>query len=298
VRGPDRGAAAGDRDVIAEKRPQVPLVLLAAALVVGTIGYFRGLSHTVEPVGYGERRPVGRGPGAVGLAPSQAILGEGFQGANRGRLAQNLADLAARRRALTDEVGRPSEAEWDEAVATREEQRAYDGAPPTIPHAIDQRSRPNCLLCHRDGVTIEADLVAPAMSHDPAMTGCVQCHVTGGDPPVAGDGMAGGPPVATTFANDGRAGRGARAWPGAPPEVPHTTFLRERCASCHGVLASGLRTSHACQQSCEQCHAPAAGLDQVPRLSAAELPLAALPAGSGGPPPLRQPARPRRAGAQ
>ncbi|HRC56557.1 MAG TPA: hypothetical protein PKU97_11575, partial [Kofleriaceae bacterium] len=60
-------------------------------------------------------------------------------------------------------------------------------------------------------------------------------------------------------------GRGERAWPGAPPTIPHTTWMRERCDSCHGVWgASGLRSTHPWRQSCTQCHAPAAALDQRP----------------------------------
>lgn len=56
---------------------------------------------------------------------------------------------------------------------------------------------------------------------------------------------------------------GARAWPGAPPTIPHTTFMRINCASCHGVAgALGMRSTHPFRDSCTQCHAPSATRDQ------------------------------------
>ena len=67
--------------------------------------------------------------------------------------------------------------------ATPEERaarRAYAGAPPRIPHAIDQLAVPACLSCHRDGAAI-AGRRAPVMKHEPRAS-CVQCHVVERDP--------------------------------------------------------------------------------------------------------------------
>ncbi len=66
------------------------------------------------------------------------------------------------------------------ALARRAARRAYQGAPPTIPHAVDQLAVPACLTCHERGVTL-AGVSAPAMSH-PRRDSCLQCHVVATDP--------------------------------------------------------------------------------------------------------------------
>ncbi|MFN7141654.1 MAG: hypothetical protein ACK4UN_20210, partial [Limisphaerales bacterium] len=58
-------------------------------------------------------------------------------------------------------------------------------------------------------------------------------------------------------------GKGKRAYPGAPPTIPHPTAMRSDCMRCHGPNGvAGLKTSHPYRQSCTQCHAPSAELDQ------------------------------------
>jgi len=255
------------------------LAALGAVLAAGTVGFATGVSRQAPPQGY---LPEGNGDeqagdGAVRRAPTQAELAAAPFGPNRARLAKNLEELASERRGLTDEVGRPSDEAWDEAVAARTKNRAFNGAPPVVPHAIEPQGFPSCLTCHLEGVVIEGR-TAPMMSHE-RMDNCTQCHVSA-ERPVPGEVAAGGPFVANGFRGVDRAGRGERASPGAPPTIPHSTFMRERCESCHGVLATGLRTSHACRQSCQQCHAPAAGLDQMPETGPPPMPVASIGAGS------------------
>lgn len=149
------------------------------------------------------------------------------------------------------------------AVEERAEGRAYDGAPPTIPHPVRQNSAAECLACHEDGLRIR-DRLATAMPHA-ELASCTQCHVVE-SPPMPGAML---PPDAT-FAANGFAGlespgAGGRAWSIAPPMVPHKTTMRERCMSCHGPNGRDpLQTPHPERQSCSQCHAPSAGLDQAP----------------------------------
>jgi cytochrome c-type protein NapB len=145
----------------------------------------------------------------------------------------------------------------ERARARRAGRRAYDGAPPVIPHPVDQLAAPACATCHEHGAVV-AGLVAPVMSHA-RRDSCLQCHVVAADPrPAAGT----PPPPETTFAG-ARPRRGERAWDGAPPAIPHATWMRERCTSCHGALgALGMRSTHPWRASCEQCHAPSAALDQ------------------------------------
>jgi cytochrome c-type protein NapB len=155
-----------------------------------------------------------------------------------------------------------TEADRDAARARRAGRRAYDGAPPVIPHPVDQLAAPACATCHEAGAVF-AGLVAPVMSHA-RRDSCLQCHAVAADPRALADPHAAGtpPPPETAFAGLAPR-RGERAWAGAPPMIPHATWMRERCTSCHGALgALGMRSTHPWRASCEQCHAPSAALDQ------------------------------------
>ena len=140
--------------------------------------------------------------------------------------------------------------------------RAYDGAPPTVPHPVDQLDYPSCVACHAEGLMVEGRGAA-VISHE-GLTSCLQCHVVMRDP------LEGRGDVAPDFESDFRplesAGHGHTAWAGAPPTIPHPTTMRERCDSCHGSLGEGLRTRHGGRQSCDQCHARTSSLDQRPRM--------------------------------
>lgn len=143
------------------------------------------------------------------------------------------------------------------AIADRARNRAFDGAPPVIPHRIEQQSAASCLACHGEGMKL-GDRIAVKVSHA-HYSSCTQCHV---------ESAASGPfaPVQTeenSFAGLYRSGPGDRAFPNAPPTIPHTTWLREDCMSCHGTIARpGLRTTHPWFSACTQCHAPSSELDQ------------------------------------
>ena len=150
------------------------------------------------------------------------------------------------------------------AVSTRNSRRAYDGAPPTVPHAITQRSAGACMTCHgnQGGQPVIAGKVPPRMSHA-FHASCTQCHVPAGGP---GDGVesdAFGIAVANDFEGRDSSGKGARAHQLAPPTIPHHTLMREDCYSCHGAgRVNAITTSHPDRQSCTQCHAPSAAKDQ------------------------------------
>ncbi len=145
------------------------------------------------------------------------------------------------------------------AIADRAQTRAYEGAPPVIPHPVEQKAATSCLACHGAGIKV-GDRVAVKISHA-HFTACTQCHVESqGSSPVIDE-----PGAANSFVGLQRSGPGARAFVGSPPTIPHTTWLREDCRSCHGVIARpGLRTTHPWLGNCLQCHAPSAELDHVP----------------------------------
>lgn len=144
------------------------------------------------------------------------------------------------------------------ALADRAWNRAFDGAPPTISHTIESRSTASCLACHGEGLKVGEQL-ATKMSHA-TLSNCTQCHVE----QVPGGGLFLAEEVKNSFVGIFRSGPGERASPGAPPTIPHHTWMRETCTSCHGTLTRpGTRTTHPWLTNCTQCHVPSAALDQV-----------------------------------
>ena len=133
----------------------------------------------------------------------------------------------------------------------RAERRAFDGAPPVVPH--EPFSSP-CVECHdREGMAVEDVGFAPPSPHEitaglSATSHCRQCHVF-----QRADGVF----AANSFEGlrqDLR--RGRRLSPLAPPVMPHPRFMRERCLACHGGPAARevIRTDHPERPRCEQCH--------------------------------------------
>ncbi len=146
-------------------------------------------------------------------------------------------------------------------LAERRNRRAFDGAPPLIPHPVDPISPASCLACHGQATRIK-DRVAPKMSHA-LMQNCTQCHVTAGGLGLSLQKINGHGLAESEFEGLASYGKGARAFAGAPPLVPHPTWMRSDCLSCHGPAgASPLSTSHPERVNCLQCHATAAGLEQ------------------------------------
>lgn len=143
------------------------------------------------------------------------------------------------------------------ALELRQLNRAFNGAPPTVPHSINQMSSDSCMLCHGQGLSMTS-LRASKMSHQ-YLSECTQCHVEN-DPkhmPARTFGE-------TTFVGLPAPKAGPRAFPGAPPQIPHTTWMRVDCLSCHGPSGEfGIRTTHPWRQDCQQCHAVASGLEQT-----------------------------------
>lgn len=137
--------------------------------------------------------------------------------------------------------------------------RAYDGAPPVIPHATADMNIQTCRACHAQGL-VAGGLVARMASHT-YLPNCTQCHVEGEGPFLDGA----GPMPQSTFVGLRSSGYGGtRAWAGAPPVMPHTTFMRTNCTSCHGEHGyDGWRPDHLSRSNCVQCHAPAAQFEQL-----------------------------------
>lgn len=182
------------------------------------------------------------------------------------------------------------------ALQARAGRRAFDGAPPTVPHPITQDSSAACLACHSNGLQVK-DRFASKISHPTYGGSCTQCHVsTRGSFTAAEAALFNAPLTENSFQGREAPPNGPRAWPGAPPVIPHRTLMRSDCMSCHGANGLyALRTPHPDRQSCTQCHAPTAANDQrqfvsSPPLDAPrEAPPAPAPAPAAESPPTPKP---------
>lgn len=236
---------------------------LVAYLVLSTavVGYFTGLQSPVTSTSFetnrAEQQSVEpRESSARDAIPATAYADIGQ--ANRTHVGQEPTRLSS----LKTNVDVLSEIKIDQseklfALQKRGLNRAFNGAPPTIPHPIDQKTTQACMACHERGAKTES-LQIPRMSHQ-FLVHCTQCHVE-----AQPHGALPEPFVQNTFAGLAAPVEGPRAFAGAPPQMPHSTWMRTDCMSCHGPTGlHGLRTTHAWRKNCTQCHTPTAKLDQI-----------------------------------
>ena len=154
---------------------------------------------------------------------------------------------------------RPSEADKEVSSLQRTARRAYNGAPPIIPHSVHNTSDSACYMCHSNGMQM-AGLKASVMSHH-FLANCTQCHAL----PAPALFQSIDSEVATNFVGLPAPKTGLRACPGAPPTIPHSQWMRENCLACHGGPNgwAGMESTHPWRTNCTQCHAPSAVLDQA-----------------------------------
>lgn len=231
-------------------------IILAVGLGICLVGLLRGFQHRpLPPPPPSPQLTKGSHPDIPDAVAYSDLPGVKVRPNDNWHAS--LSDLRFDRPGTFDPVVRTEEMKLA-ALADRAHNRAYDGAPPTIPHAVEGTSEAACLSCHEQGVKV-ADRIATKVCH-PAYGNCLQCHVESARTQLSFR----GPAPDNTFSGRERAGPGARAWPGAPPTIPHPTWMRQDCSSCHGVIArAGIRTTHPWLTNCVQCHAPSAELDQV-----------------------------------
>ncbi|ADV50808.1 hypothetical protein Celal_3544 [Cellulophaga algicola DSM 14237] len=154
-----------------------------------------------------------------------------------------------------DYLNMPVDENHQRSLDTYYDNRAYPGAPPSIPHPVAKERSfggNTCIQCHKNGGFVEKfDAYAPITPH-PEMVNCRQCHVTKN--------------TATTFKGFSfskpeppKVGVGANnALLGSPPMIPHQLQMRENCISCHGGPSAPkeIRVSHPERINCRQCHLP------------------------------------------
>ncbi len=144
---------------------------LAAILSLAVVGFFVGIRQETEA-----ERPVhfaaaARGPRAPAARTNQQLSVRPWSTEQRRWAPAALQEQAPRRDPVTTQ---DSEAKAS-ALAERAKRRAYEGAPPTIPHPVGQASAVECRACHERGARI-GSAAAPPWSHG-RYTLCTQCHV-------------------------------------------------------------------------------------------------------------------------
>jgi len=150
-------------------------------------------------------------------------------------------------------VDMPIDATHERNLATYYENRAFPGAPPSIPHKIQKDGtigENSCLKCHENGGFVEKyNAYAPVAPH-PEMVNCRQCHVlqkTDSD-------------FKTNYFAKNKAPKVGvnNALLTSPPMIPHQIQMRENCLSCHAGPSAPkeIRVQHPERVNCRQCHVP------------------------------------------
>jgi cytochrome c-type protein NapB len=152
-----------------------------------------------------------------------------------------------------DYLNMPVDEVHQRSLETYYDNRAYNGAPPSIPHAVKEKisvGGMDCLQCHQNGGFVEKfNSYAPVTPH-PEMINCRSCHVE--------------QKTISEFAKNNFYKKPApvvgknNALPGSPPAIPHQLQMRENCLSCHAgpSAAKELRIDHPERINCRQCHVP------------------------------------------
>ncbi|UKM64415.1 nitrate reductase cytochrome c-type subunit [Flavobacteriaceae bacterium GSB9] len=139
------------------------------------------------------------------------------------------------------------------SLKTYYKNRAFHGAPPSIPHPVaNERSMGEdvCLKCHQNGGFVaKFDAYAPVTPH-PEMINCRQCHVAQ---------VSSGLFKKTNFEKIKAPEVGVNnAMLGSPPVIPHQIQMHENCLSCHAGPSAPkeIRVIHPERVNCRQCHVP------------------------------------------
>jgi len=246
-------------------RIRIASILAAAAIAVAVIGYFVGITDGVpQPDGLPTDETLShRSSGQVQDDP-KVIPAIGY--AEIPTAAMGPTDLLRTTSIKLPGIPEPElfaeiqpNAEEKAASArARASRRAFNGAPPVIPHAVADTNDAACYACHGGGIRI-AGHKASVMSH-PFLANCLQCHAP---PPPSFHQRE--PEVESSFVGLPAPRSGQRAYPGAPPTIPHSRWMRQNCLACHGHQQgwAGMETTHPWRTNCTQCHAPSAALDQA-----------------------------------
>ncbi len=150
-----------------------------------------------------------------------------------------------------DYVNMPVDENHQRSLETYYDNRAFHGAPPSIPHFVeDERNMGGkaCLKCHEHGGFVEKFQAYSPVTPHPEMVNCRQCHV-----PQQTNSLFKG----TNFHKVDAPEVGVNnALQGSPPVVPHQIQMHENCLSCHAGPSAPkeIRVTHPERVNCRQCH--------------------------------------------
>lgn len=205
------------------------IFIVACSVLMATLVYLIG-----ESVQEGQRQALLQAPpgASAGSIPVEAGV---FRQAKRALSYQQAGDIR---------VGKKRQLAGFYAL------RAFPGAPPRIPHPVQDETSyggNTCLQCHEFGGYVpKFDAYAPVVPH-PELFSCRQCHV----------------PKVTESIFRGNRFRSAPApaihrseLPGSPPVIPHELQMRENCLACHAGpgAVEEIRVTHPERVNCRQCH--------------------------------------------
>lgn len=198
-------------------------VLFAAFIAVWNISYQSGLEDAYVPLSIENAIPV---------IPSES-------------------GVFKRSEFALDYVNMPTDENHQRTLDTYYDNRAYHGAPPSIPHDVsDERNmgENSCLKCHQNGGFVSKySAYAPVTPH-PELVNCRQCHL-----PKKTNSLFKG----VNFAKIEVPEIGAnKALVSSPPIIPHQIQLRENCLACHAGPSAPkeIRVTHPERVNCRQCH--------------------------------------------
>ncbi len=232
-------------------------VVCTSIMALAFVGYIVGLMQQPTADDPGDSWQASKLEPAAGVVPAVTYLEQPRLTISPNLNWEQRVDLTGSRPRSEPGTVAPSLAQKRAALEARASRRAYDGAPPVIPHPVDSIDASSCLSCHEHGLAI-GSVLAPAIPHA-AYASCTQCHA-----PPAADFLRSVPLPASTFVGRSAPVAGPRASAVAPPVIPHATHMRENCLACHGPSGhAALRSTHPERQSCTQCHAPSAEYNQV-----------------------------------
>lgn len=201
------------------------VILFIAFIVVWNYSYYQGQEEAYVPIE--NNRPIP-------IIPSESGVFE-------------------RSEYALDYVNMPVDENHQRSMKTYYNNRAFYGAPPSIPHTVESErnmGENSCLKCHENGgFSAKFNAYAPVTPH-PEKINCRQCHV-----PEKTTSLFKG----TNFKKGTIPLVGANnALDGSPPVIPHQLQLRENCLACHAGPAAPkeIRVTHPERINCRQCHVP------------------------------------------
>lgn len=136
------------------------------------------------------------------------------------------------------------------SLETYYDNRAFYGAPPSIPHpVVDELNMgdKSCLKCHQNGGFVaKFNAYTPVVPH-PEKVNCRQCHVSEKTTEVFKE---------FNLSEFYKPSIGNAAFEGGPPIIPHQIQLHENCLACHAGPSAPkeIRVLHPERTNCRQCH--------------------------------------------